>query len=85
MHYWDGYGPSMWGMAVMAVSTVLFWALIIVAIIALVRYLGRSGRGEQSTASAEQILAERYARGEIDDEEYRRRLQALSEHGRRKT
>ena len=29
------------------------------------------------TASAETILADRFARGEIDDDEYRRRLDAL--------
>ncbi|TDD40856.1 SHOCT domain-containing protein [Saccharopolyspora elongata] len=85
MHYWDGYGAGVWGFAMMTVSMVLFWALIIVAIVALVRYLGRTGRAEKGTGSAEEILAERFARGDIDEEEYRRRLQALSEHGRRRT
>ncbi|MEU9129520.1 SHOCT domain-containing protein [Kitasatospora sp. NPDC048540] len=32
--------------------------------------------------AAEQLLAERYARGEIDDEEYRRRLDVLRQHRR---
>jgi putative membrane protein len=82
MPYWDGYGMGAWGLVVMTVSMVLFWALIIAAIVALVRYLGRTGRGEQTTGSAEAILAERFARGDIDEEEYRRRLQALSERGR---
>ena len=73
---------GLWGLAFMTVSVVLFWALIIVAIIALVRYLGRSGRADQATTSAEDLLAERFARGEIDEEEYQRRSRALSERGR---
>jgi len=32
-------------------------------------------------SSAEQLLAERFARGEIDEEEYRRRLQVLRTDG----
>ena len=32
-------------------------------------------------ASPEQLLAERFARGEIDEEEYRRRLQVLRAEG----
>ncbi|MDA3644284.1 SHOCT domain-containing protein [Saccharopolyspora indica] len=85
MHYWGDYGPSIWGMTMMTVSMVLFWALIIAAIVALVRYIGRTGRSEQRSTPAEEILAERYARGEIDDEEYRRRMQSLSERGHRRT
>lgn len=79
MHYWDGDGMGLWGFAFMSVSVVLFWALIIVAIIALVRYLGRTAQGG---GSAEDLLAERFARGEIDEEEYERRSRALS--GRRR-
>jgi putative membrane protein len=85
MPYWDGYGVGVWGLVVMTVSMVLFWALIIAAIVALVRYLARTGQAERGADAAEEILAERFARGDIDDEEYRRRLQALSERGRRRT
>ncbi|MCX2180433.1 SHOCT domain-containing protein [Streptomyces sp. SKN60] len=38
-------------------------------------------RGFGPAASAEQILGERLARGEIDEEEYRRRLTALRSAG----
>jgi putative membrane protein len=85
MPYWDGYGMGAWWFVVMTVSMVLFWGLIIVAIVALVRYLARTGRGEQGVGAAEEILAERFARGDIDEEEYRRRLQALSERSRHRT
>ncbi|GAA2804259.1 SHOCT domain-containing protein [Saccharopolyspora taberi] len=82
MHYWDGDDAGPWGFVFMSVSMLLFWALILVAIIALVRYLGRTGRADRGTESAEALLAERFARGEIDEEEYRGRLRALSERRR---
>jgi putative membrane protein len=60
---------------------VLFWALVIAGIVVLVRYLGRTGRASsgqtRSPGRAEAILAERFAQGEIDEEEYRRRLSVL--------
>ncbi|WP_190823581.1 SHOCT domain-containing protein [Saccharopolyspora pogona] len=84
MPYWDGHGMGAWGFVVTTVSMVLLWVLIIAAIVAVVRYLGRTGRVERGTGRAEEILAERFARGDIDEEEYRRRLQALSEHDRRR-
>jgi hypothetical protein len=33
-----------WGYGLMTVSTVLFWALVIFRVVALVRYLGRGDR-----------------------------------------
>jgi putative membrane protein len=68
---------------------VLFWAAVIFGIVALIRYAGRDGQrsggpqGGQSPepAAPERLLAERFARGEIDEEEYRRRLEALQAAG----
>jgi putative membrane protein len=79
-----GYGPmGLWGYVFGAISMVLFWGLVILAIIALVRYLADRTRPRgvaTPPASAEQVLAERYARGEIDETEYRRRLDTLRQH-----
>lgn len=78
MHWWyEGMGG--WGWGLMTVSMVLFWVLLIVAIVALVRYLMRAEREKGSSAadSAERLLAERYARGDIDAEQYRERLATL--------
>jgi putative membrane protein len=84
--YWYGDHISGWGYALMTVGMVLFWGLIVVGVVALVRYLGRSG---QQTAAPplvrptpEQVLAERFARGEIDEDEYRQRLDTLRAVGR---
>ncbi len=85
--YLGGWGFNWPGL----VTAVLFWALVVVAIVALIRYLrsrqhwpGPSGYGwpgpgphQQAGSPAEHILAERYARGEIDEEEYQRRLSVL--------
>jgi len=63
----------------MILVMITFWTLLITGLVALVRYLISSSRGSDVTAfpgpgSAQDVLAERYARGEIDDGEYQRRL-----------
>ncbi|MFI2205564.1 SHOCT domain-containing protein [Streptomyces sp. NPDC020192] len=88
MMFWYGHGMNGWGWFVMLLGTVLFWVLIIAVGILLFRALARPARpgAEYHTwqrtppvSGPEQILAERYARGEIDEEEYRRRLATLRE------
>lgn len=56
----------------------LFWVLLWGAVIfAIVRF--RRGPREHRGHSAEDVLAERYARGEIAVDEYRERLSILKE------
>lgn len=60
----------------------IFMFLVPLALIVLVVWLIRAMIGGNANASrrddsARQILDERYARGEIDDEEYQRRRSAL--------
>jgi len=87
-----GYGDHMsgWGYGLGILSMILFSGVLIVAIIAAVRYLGRD-RPERfppeppAAASPplnpEQVLAERFARGEIDTDEYHQRLDTLRQSG----
>ena len=85
MMYWYGSGISVWGYALMTVSMILFWGAVIFGIVLLVRYFGRSGqppaarppRSAEPPQSPERLLAERFARGEIGEEEYRQRLAVL--------
>jgi putative membrane protein len=78
-----GYGGGMGWMW-------LWWLLLLIGVPALVvglLWLGRTGghrvggRGEGASgprmSTARQILDERFARGEIDEEEYRRRRREL--------
>lgn len=78
--YWNGDHMGAWGYGFMTISMLLFWAVLIIGAVALVRYLGRTGQrdGDASPRTTpEQLLAERFARGEIDAEEYRARLDTL--------
>ena len=78
-----GYGNGTgWGYALMAISMVLFWGTLIYGIATLVRYTRRDGpqRGDPAEPAApgpERLLAERFARGEIDEDEYHQRLTSL--------
>ncbi len=76
-----------WGSWILTTgTTIVFWALVITAVVLLARYLlSLSQRPTGTTRSAgvgnaEQVLAERYARGEIDDDEYQRRLGLLRQN-----
>ncbi|HEX6345909.1 SHOCT domain-containing protein [Umezawaea sp.] len=76
MMYWYGNGMNGWGYAVMTIGMVLFWAVAILGGVALVRHLTRPA-GTTRGSAAEQVLAERFARGEVDQEEFEQRLKAL--------
>ncbi len=79
-HWGWGWG---WGGWILTTGiTVIFWALVITAVVLVARYLLSLSQRPTATRSAgfsgaEQVLAERYARGEIDDDEYQRRLALL--------
>jgi putative membrane protein len=80
--WWHG-DLSWWSWLIMSVGMVAFWGLVIWALVALLR-----GRGDSATPrqGPHEILAERLARGEIDEQEYRERLDALrSPAGRSRT
>jgi putative membrane protein len=65
------------------ILVILFWALVIWGIVALVRFINTPGRGTPNPVgpepprTPEQLLAERFAQGEIGEEEYVRRHEVL--------
>lgn len=59
-----------WGLGMMLIM-LLFWGVIIVAIVFGIRWLLRQGR-EQQSDSALEILRQRYARGEITKDDFER-------------
>ncbi len=81
MRGYGGYGAFGGGWWMMFLWPI-FWLLIPAGIILLVRYLWPSVSREQPPwreqgSSALEILRERYARGEIEQEEFLRRKQEL--------
>lgn len=90
MMFWSDHDMSGWGYAGMVIGMVLFWVLIIVGIIALIRYTTGATQTRVTATpryrdyeTPEQVLACRFARGEIDDTEYRNRLEVLHSTPRR--
>ena len=71
--HWSYGGWASW--FVMASSMVAFWALVFWLITSLVRTPSRSSRIQPALPT--EVLAGRFAAGEIDEEEYRTRLVAL--------
>ncbi|WP_293003697.1 SHOCT domain-containing protein [Mycobacterium sp.] len=64
-------------------ETLLLWAVVIAAAVLVVRYLVTligSHTPAMTAPRPDGLLAERYARGEIDDAEYQRRIALLKEH-----
>ncbi|MEA5024566.1 SHOCT domain-containing protein [Desulfitobacterium hafniense] len=76
--FWSG---GFWGIGLLGMSMrFIFWILLIALVVYFFRKLGTgfhkpafSGRSDASS-----ILRERYARGEIDSEEYGRRKEDLN-------
>ena len=84
MMYWYGPGMNGWGYTLMTVSAIVFWTLVVVGLVALIRYVARRPQDplglEPTRPTPEQLLAERFARGEIDADEYGRSLEILQQH-----
>ena len=75
---YDGFGHMTWGGHGIfgGLMMVIFWAFIIALIFLAVR--GFSNRSDTGTGqSATDVLRERYARGEIDEDEFERRRAKL--------
>lgn len=73
MDGWGGGWMWLWGLAIMV--------LVVVVIVWLIRAGGRNGASSAPRRDhadrAREILAERYARGELTTEEYRERIEVL--------
>lgn len=72
----DGWGTAAYGW--LALMHLLWWAIVIIGIVGLVRWSLGSRRGKPgSENTAMDILRERYARGEIGREEFEERKRVL--------
>ena len=76
----DMGGFGWWGMGFGVILMLLFWLFIALGIVALIRWLQSQpspDRGARGKTPLE-IIQERYARGEIDKEEYEQKKQDLA-------
>lgn len=77
----DNLGDGGWVHGFGGPFMLVFWVLVIVGILAVVKWLmAGSGSGSQQTPTKTplQILEERYARGEIDREEFEQKKRDLT-------
>jgi putative membrane protein len=79
---WDGWGMhpmwgvwGLWGIGMM-LAMFVFWGLVIAGIVLGIRWLAAERRPRQSDRALA-ILRERYARGEINREEFEARRKDL--------
>lgn len=70
-----GYGMGGFGFG--SIFMILWWILIIAGVVVLVKWLIGSNTSPGGSKALE-ILKERYARGEIDEQEYQKKKQHLS-------
>ena len=81
------YGPHMWGggpwMFVGPLMMIVFIAAVVAVVVLMVRWLGASGHGTAPHpppgGTPLDILKERFARGEIDKEDFEERRRVLGE------
>lgn len=67
---------GMWGIGMMLMM-LLFWGLVIVGVVIIFRWVLSQGK-ETRSDSALEILRQRYARGEINKEEFEAKKKDLS-------
>lgn len=76
-----GHDYSWGGMAFGMVSMLLFWVSLVAVVVIAIRYVWGTGISSESRQekTALDILKERYARGEIEREEFEQKKRDLSD------
>ena len=70
-------GDFGWGMGFGWVFMIVFWVLLILGIVALIKW--STGSSGTQSKTAREVLQERYARGEIDQQEYQEKMRDLEQ------
>ena len=76
------YGPGMsgWGMTFMIIGNLVLWGWLIFGAVLVARYVwpGQTASSSPAEPPPQRIAAQRFARGEINEQEYEHLLQVLS-------
>lgn len=82
---WSNYNMGWGGWIVMTLAMVAFWALVVFAVVAIFRGTQNAGPTVRNPGrDPMEILDERFARGEIDSDDYHARKDVLrTVHSRR--
>lgn len=78
--FYYGDHTSGWGWLIMSAGMIVFWGLLIAGFALSLRAINGGQRPVEQLPGSQaphEILAERFARGEIDETEYRARAQVL--------
>ena len=75
--FWDGWGPMM------PFGGMLFWIILLLVIFVVVMFVKRTGKSSESQNSTREtaldILKTRYAKGDLNKEEFERMKQDIRE------
>jgi len=77
--HWGSFGMG-WGTGLGWIFIVIFWILLILGIVYLIKYVAGSAKKEEPKETALDILKKRYASGEINKEEFDRIKDDLIKH-----
>ena len=78
MYGWHDQGGGAGWWILMLIGMILFWSLFAFAIVASVRHFSRGHHdGAATRSSAIEILKTRFAKGEIDEADFKSRLALL--------
>jgi len=67
MMHWGDYG---WGMGFGWLFMIIFWVLVILGVVYVIKLVGERARKEKREETALAILKKRYAKGEVTKEEF---------------
>ena len=76
MGWGGGWGWGGW--LAMSLMMLVFWGLLIAGVVALIRSARREPPDSSQDGDARRLLDERFARGEIDEQDYARRRDLLA-------
>ena len=87
--YWFDHGMGGWGYAGMGIGMLLLFVVLLLAVALVVKSFAGDQRSSpmprSERLSAEEILANRFATGEINETDYRERLAVLGDRSVRKS